>query len=47
MTRQDNGTIWASQRAKLHRHHENETTQTRQPLKKEKEKNLIQFESFD
>ena len=47
MTRQDNGTIWASQRAKLHRHHENETTQTRQPLKEEKEKNLIQFESFD
>ena len=38
MTRQDNGTIWASQRAKLHKHHENETTQTRQPLKKEKKK---------
>ena len=46
MTRHDNGTIWASQNDKLHRHHENDTTQTRQPLKKEK-KNLIQFESFD
>ena len=42
MTRQGNGIIWAPQRANIHRHHENETTQIRQPLKKKK-KNSYNF----